>query len=164
MLTEADQNNQRRLSPNTVKRDVDVFLRTYVSQQSTEDALDNSIECPLAELGLIRPSDGSIFHFERQDRRSLPGLIFAYSIADYWSQTAPDQQTISFERILFGPGSPGAAFKLPEEACTRLVEAFPPEVGITYDESAGQKLLVKSKGLVSSPLDVLATYYRVGSE
>ena len=41
------------MSPNTIKRDLDCFMRTYTFSSKKGEITEDSIECPLAELGLI---------------------------------------------------------------------------------------------------------------
>ena len=41
------------LSPNTIKRDTDCFIRTYCFSNKKGEVTEDSLECPLAELGLI---------------------------------------------------------------------------------------------------------------
>ena len=42
------------ISPNTIKRDVDCFIRTYLVSHKKGEITEDSIECPLAELGLLQ--------------------------------------------------------------------------------------------------------------
>ena len=41
-------------SDNTIKRDVDCFIRTYTVSTKKGEITEDSLECPLAELNLIR--------------------------------------------------------------------------------------------------------------
>ena len=40
------------MSSNTIKRDIDCFIRTYTFSNKKGEVTEDSIECPLAELGL----------------------------------------------------------------------------------------------------------------
>ena len=44
------------MSFNTIKRDLDCFMRTYTFSTKKGEITEDSIECPLAELGLIFPT------------------------------------------------------------------------------------------------------------
>src|SRR5260370_4369269 len=50
----------KQVTASSLKRDVEVFLRTYVpSRQRRGDIAEDSLDCPLVELGLItQPGDG----------------------------------------------------------------------------------------------------------
>ncbi len=102
----------------TLKRDVEVFLRSYVRRDSAEDG----VESLLAELGLVREARVGGWHeFVRGPKPNLPNGIFAYALADFWSrQEGPSALTV--EQICYWPGSPGRVFKLDEDSIvTRLM-------------------------------------------
>src|SRR5262249_35420725 len=64
----------KQVAESSLKRDVEVFLRTYVpSRQSRRDIAEDSLDCPLVELGLIiQPGSGSTYQFRRGAQRGLP--------------------------------------------------------------------------------------------
>ena len=43
----------KKAAPVSVRRDVEVFLRTYVPSRHGRETLEDSLDCPLTELGLI---------------------------------------------------------------------------------------------------------------
>lgn len=117
-IFELAQRRKARATAETIKRDVEVFLRSYVSRSSDgEDAA----EPLLAELGLIRDARLSgQYEFIRGPQPSLPDEIFAVHLQRYWTRQgrAP---TLTAESIAYGPGSPGRVFKLDEDSVvTRL--------------------------------------------
>ena len=110
LLKVAEDTGDAKTSRASLKRDVDVFLRSYIpSRLSPKRAPEDSFDCPLSELGLIREVESGVFQFQRAARLSLPPTILAVALLDYWRRTAPEQQTLSFERVMYGPGSPGGA-------------------------------------------------------
>lgn len=150
-----------RASPNSLKRDVEVFLRTYVQRRTERSTAEDSFDCPLVELGLISEIGNSgLYQFARGQQPSLPDAVFQYSLIDYWKQFAPDQRTLSFETLLHGPSSPGAVFKLMENALCDRLERLPSRGGIAFDETAGLRQVLLHKELSSiDPLDALEAYY-----
>ena len=51
----ADQAGWKRVTDNSLRRDIDCFLRTYVSARTSRTVvLEETLDCPLAELGLIQ--------------------------------------------------------------------------------------------------------------
>ena len=104
-----------RASAATIKNDVACFVRTYVSQLPTGKAShEDSLESPLTELGLIRPTgsrDG--FRFVRGRKPSLGHGVFCYAVTNFWTGYTT-ARTLSFEALAHEPGSPGRVFLLDE--------------------------------------------------
>jgi hypothetical protein len=109
-----------RATPNTLKRDVEVFLRSYVRREAV--ATDDAAEPLLAELGLIREARlGGWYEFVRGPKPSLSDGIFAYALNQFWESTG-GAVAITAEHVCYAPGSPGRVFKLDEDSViTRLM-------------------------------------------
>lgn len=149
-----------RASPNSLKRDVEVFLRTYVPRRAERSIAEDSFDCPLVELGLINEIEPGLFRFARAQQSSLPDAVFHYSVIDYWKLFAPDQKTLSFETLLHGPSSPGAVFKLTENSLCDRLERLPARSGVAFDETAGLRQVLLGKDLSTlDPLNALEAYY-----
>lgn len=112
------QKRKARATAETIKRDVEVFLRSYVSR-SAED--EDAAEPLLAELGLIRDARLSgQYEFVRGPQPSLPDEIFLVHLQRFWTRLGRIP-TLTAEAIAYGPGSPGRVFKLDEDSVvTRL--------------------------------------------
>jgi hypothetical protein len=135
-----------RATLGSLRRDVDVFVRTYVASHATRDlSLEDTFDSPLVELGLIREVEARHYVFTRGSRPSLPTEIFAYALLDFWQHRFAHQRTLSFEAIHFGPGSPGSAFKLSENALAERLEGLPTWSGLTYDETAGTRVVLRQE-------------------
>ena len=80
------------VAESSVKRDVEVFLRTYVpSRQSRGDIAEDSLDCPLIELGLItQATGGQTYRFRRGLQSTLPDGILMYGMHSFWRAFAPD--------------------------------------------------------------------------
>ncbi|WP_432475199.1 DUF4007 family protein [Brucella anthropi] len=165
LLSIAEDRGWPRVSPATVKRDVECFVRTYAakaasSQVSHEDAL----ESPLTELGLIRATgkkDG--FRFVRGPKSTLGDGVFAYALIDFW-QRYSKSKTLSFEAIAHGPGSPGRVFALDEgDLVERLSEIEDATEGLLrWSETAGLKQVIRSSDLnVEAALALVDADFRV---
>lgn len=109
-----------RATQNTLKRDIEVFLRSYVRRDAM--AGDDAAEPLLAELGLIREARVGGWHeFVRGPKPTLPNGIFAYALADFWEGRG-GSSAITAEQVCYAPGSPGRVFKLDEDTViTRLM-------------------------------------------
>jgi hypothetical protein len=111
---------ERRLSRNTLKRDVEVFLRGYVRRG--EGQIEDAAEPLLAELALVREARvGGWYEFVRGPKPNLPPGVFAYALGKFWEQEG-NAATLTAEQICYAPGSPGRVFKLDEDSVvTRLM-------------------------------------------
>jgi hypothetical protein len=153
-----------RATPSSLRRDVDVFVRSYTQAHPTRDlSLEDTFDCPLVELGLIQEVEPRLFVFTRGSRPSLPDEIFAFALLDFWDRRFTQQRTLSFEAVQVGPGCPGSAFKLTEQALAERLETLPAWTGLSYDETAGTRVLLRmdSGGALPlrSPMDALQQYY-----
>ncbi len=99
----------------TIKRDIECFIRSYVSTSNNKDKfIEDNMDTLLAELNLVQPIDSKSFGFRRGAKPSLPDGVFLFALYEFWEKHAPDQNTLSVESITYLPGSPGQAFKLDE--------------------------------------------------
>ena len=138
-----------RVAATTIKRDVECFVRTYVARLADKDSYEDTIESPLAELGLIKPigkRDG--FRFIRGAKPSLGMGIFTYALIKFWNNYS-QSTTLTFESIAHEPGSPGRVFLLDEnEVIDRLQNIHSITNGAyQWSETAGLKQLIRSKPL-----------------
>ena len=110
-----------RATRGTLKRDVEVFLRSYVRRPS--GSLEDAAEPLLAELGLVREARaGGWFEFVRGPKPTLPDGVFAYALENFWRPDEGGGTTLTAEQVCYAPGSPGRVFKLDEDSVvTRLM-------------------------------------------
>lgn len=163
ILDYARERQWARVAEKTVTRDVECFVRSYVSRQD-RNAVEDSLEPVLAELGLIRPVAGRLYEFRRGPKPTLPDGVFAFALNAFWERHAPTAQTLSIEAIAYEPGSPGRVFKLDEDSVVERLTAIEhiTESRILWSDSAGVKQLIRVKP-INSPYSLLARAYRGGS-
>lgn len=114
------EDNGWRATRGTLKRDIEVFLRSYVRRG---DALNEDAAEPLlAELAIIREARlGGWYEFVRGPKPSLHDAVFTLALGDYWERSG-GATTLTAEQICYAPGSPGRVFKLDEDSViTRLM-------------------------------------------
>jgi hypothetical protein len=115
----AKTNKVGRCSSLTIRRDVEVCLRSYASV-TLKNVTEDSAEPLLSELGLLSSNGKDTYYFNRGPQYSLPDEVFAYALLDFWNRrdvtTDASQSTLSFNAIAHEYGSPGRVFKLDEDS------------------------------------------------
>ncbi len=152
------------VAPQSLRRDVDCFLRCYVpSRQARPTLVEDSLDCPLVELGLlIHSGDGSTYQFQRTAHHRLPDGILLYAIARFWESFAPSAETLSLQDLARQPASPGRLFKLDESSLADRLESVERQTAaaIAYGETAGLRQLYRRRQL--DPLELLSDAYAIG--
>lgn len=148
----------------TLKNDVGCFIRTYVAQSSSAKmGRDGALESPLTELGLIRPiSKRDEFRLGRGQKSTLGNSVFVYALLDFWLKgSVSGASTLSFEAIVYEPGSPGRVFLLDEnDVVDRLSNIDDMTNGaLQWVETAGLKQVVRSTS-VNLDLDYALQWIR----
>lgn len=137
--------NGRTISDITIRRDIECLVRTYFAAGGgARRAPEDSIECPLAELGLIQKAGvGEQYRFRRGPKASLPDEVFLFALVDFWRTFFADRRSFSVDFLTFERGSPGQMFLMDEESVAeRLVRLDDLTDGaLRWDESSGMRQL-----------------------
>ena len=131
--------------PSSVAKDVSCLLRTYAPRSGgSRDRLEDLLDCPFRELGLIHVSDAdrTRFRFTIGSKRSLPGEVVAYAALDYVARTDPAARTVTVARLAGETGAPGPVFKLPERALAEALESVARKGQFDVSTVAGAPQLV----------------------
>lgn len=150
-------------SESSVRRDVEVFIRTYLpSRSSTGPVPEDSLDCPLVELELLEESNG-VFRFVRGPKETLPDRVFAFAVADYWERAAPGRESLSFSDLSYGMASPGSVFKLDENSLAERLERLETSTDgdLLYADTAGLKQVYRRE--MRPKLHYLQKHYRAPS-
>jgi hypothetical protein len=130
-LAERANENNLRASERTLHQHFDIFLSTYLAKKDEKkDVLEDNLDCPLAELGLIGqigyktllsgPRE-PVFAFRHEPKPDISSHLFSYCLDQFWTEYHAHEQTLSLQQISSGPRSPGRVFRLPEaDIRTRL--------------------------------------------
>lgn len=150
-----------RVSPASLRRDVDVFLRTYVpSRASRTVPLEDTLDSPFVELDLIRELGGKgSYLLQRGDPPTLPNEVFAYGLIKFLRQTGSTSSAIPLHSIAFAPGSPGRVFALTEDALMARLERLEAATNgaIAFHDTAGLRQLLVHR--MPELLDVIRPWY-----
>lgn len=148
-----------KVSRASLKRDVEVLIRTYARTGKRADIEDN-LDAPFNLLNLVRQSgEKGIFEIVQGPQSSLPTGIFEAALVDYLHGVGKVSATL--DELCYGPLTPGRTFRLSEDALAghlmRLVSSNSDLYA--FDETAGLR-----QALVKGPLpnreQILERHYR----
>jgi len=150
-------------TPNTVKSDISVFLRTYISPKRGDNfSIEDDFSGVLIDLNLIEHfkasgADDKLIDWYRipsSEHRDLPNEVLLYSILD--NEDYGD--TISFRELQVSHNSPGLVFSLTNDSLYQKVKEICDQFdGISYYETAGNQIIQFKKK--PNKWDVLNEYY-----
>lgn len=147
-------------TPNTLNRDVEVFIRTYLPSRITrKTVIEDSLDCPLNELGLLASEGSDLMIFGRGCQRSLADAVFAFALLDFWKREASRRESLSFNEIAYAPNSPGCVFKLDEDSLMGRLERLEhvSEGRILFSDTAGLKQVYRKASM--QPMEPLEKHY-----
>ena len=120
------ESNQTKTTPNTVRRDVDCFIRTYVPSKNVKSILlEDSLDCPLNELSIIHEAEHKgLYMFLRGQKQDIHDELFVYMLLDYWNNLENATNTISFDEIAYKAGCPGLILKIDEDSLAYTLDSI----------------------------------------
>lgn len=151
----------------SIKKDVDCLLRTFAIRRTGRQTMDDLLDCPTRQLGLIASAVGETksWRFVTGPKPSLPAAIVAYACLDFMADVGPQDRTISVARLASDPGSPGRAFRLTESNLYDvLVEASALVSELRVAEPAGLRQLIVEGDVAERRDRVIENYYRATQE
>lgn len=150
-LSELVSEKRSRVSQITLKRDVEVCLRCYLTRRDGKE-VDDAAEPLLAELSLITEGPTGTFQFRRGPKPNLPDALFAFAVSQFWDRweetTGSSQNTLSFETIAHDFGSPGRVFKLDEASVAERLMGLEEvsDGALIWTDSAGLRQVSRPQG------------------
>jgi hypothetical protein len=166
VLDEARRAEAADLAENSIRRDVEVFLRSYVGSADMRASVgEDALDCPLSELGLIEARPGSdLFQLQRTPKPTLADYAFLYALCDFWKGISEAQQTLAFSEIAYRKGSPGTVFRLDENSIADRLERLDAVTGgkLVYTETAGLRQVYKHADV--EPKEFLQEHYAAAGE
>lgn len=144
----------------SLKKDLTCILRMYGSTDVKKNGLEDSLDCPFAQLGIIQTAgDGKHYSFRIGSKTNLPAEVVVAACLEFAVERG-EQKTISISSLSYDRGSPGLVFKLSESGICDAIE----KVTTTHDSL----FLSDTAGLIQfsftqQPLDlaytILSNYY-----
>ncbi|HEX3151490.1 MAG TPA: DUF4007 family protein [Gemmataceae bacterium] len=146
----------KQVAESSVKRDVEVFLRTYCpSRHAKGNTAEDTLDCPLIDLGLvIQPGGSSSFRFQRGSQLGLPENVLLFAVLRFWDAFAPTAETLAVPDLARQPGSPGRLFKVDESALAARLEGIERRTGgaISFADTAGMPQLYRRERIDANEL------------
>lgn len=163
-LSVAAARNGKAPAPETLRRDAEVLLNTYASNERAGQNSEDGLDCPLRELGLILPTFEHHFRFSVGPKHSLSPAIFACALARFWDFKAPHSATISAREIAGEAGSPGVVFKLDEDSTLAYLDKLADVTNgaFRFEDTPLVRQVVREPSALRWK-DVLAAHYGVGA-
>jgi hypothetical protein len=153
-----------RASEVTLQQHFSIFIHTYLPQKNQQGQIvEESLECPLAELNLISVSrfragpsgQEPVYAFNYDPKPEITPGLFAFALLDFWKNS--NELALDFRTICYDPCSPGQVFKLREQEVRSLLESVTP-YGIRFEESAAFQRAIKTEAV--DPLTALKSAYQ----
>jgi len=151
------------VAPGSVKKDIDCVLRMYASRGGGRQGIDDLLDSPFRELGLLEPvvGDPRVYRFAVGPKPSLPDAVVAYASLAFAARAAGGSNTVTVARLAQEPSGPGRVFKIPAGAiAAALGRVGATEKRLRVATPAGNPQLHFDAEPSSLALDVLAHWYR----
>lgn len=162
-LRESGRMKESRITETTIRRDVECFVRTYLTRPVSGRAVqEDNLESPLSELALLQPIGvGSAFRFRRGPKPTLPDEVFLFGLLAFWRDLYPTRREFSVEAITHEPGGPGRVFLLDEDSVAERLASTADLTGgaIRWDESTGMRQVYAHDLDAIVPLNLLRGMY-----
>lgn len=139
------------ISPGTAAAHVDIMLATYDASRAADGVREETLGCPMQELGLLRtatPGGASTVRFSRGRKAGLDVGAFAFALHDFWSGTAPSARSISVRSLSLSRRAPGPVFRLDETALHERLDAVcarAPALTLREDGAGGVDLFATGR-------------------
>ena len=149
----------------SIRKDISALVRTYApAARSGRSSLDDLLDCPLRELGLIGASGATgNFRFVLGAKPTLPDEIVLFATLDFLSRRPPPGKTVTLSQLANESGAPGRAFKLTETDLLRALEApLSTLPGVSLMSSTIGRQLSWKRDVSDAAVEVLHQYFRAG--
>ena len=138
-LSEWQNTLDKQVVESSLKKDISCILRMYGSVESKTSFMEDSIDCPFQQLGIIQNAgNNKRYTFKTGAKANLPASVIVATCLEYASWTSQSAKTIAISRLLYDIGSPGMAFKLSENVlCDAIEKVARSNNSLNLSDSAG---------------------------
>jgi hypothetical protein len=120
-----DENEAKQVAESSLVKDARCLINSYVAsdEQSSGTFNYDTIECPLASLGLIRKGAlPGYYKFNIGEHRDLPPHLFLYALYNFRDISRPKEIILSLDDVKWAPYSPGRIFCLDMHSIIEYIE------------------------------------------
>ncbi len=149
------------VSENSLKRDFDCLIRTYLPSRQARSPED-LLECPLTQLGLLAEADNGQarrYRLLRLDATRIHPLVLLYVLLQWQQRNQPEARQVGLAQVLRAPANAGRVFNLStaslSNGLTRLSDEHP-NLAVRLTRTAGLDQLTLPQ---ATPNQVLAHYF-----
>lgn len=142
---------------NSLKRDFDCFIGTYVQTKPKQSNPEINLACPLQELRLIEIADSKnrLYRRVRKTKQDIPSSVLWFSLLKMKNDCQAD--TLKIQDILNGENGIGRVFNLNLSGVIEVLEFFKEKGSLDFDRTAGlNNVYIKE---TADPYDFLKTVY-----
>lgn len=149
------------VAESSLRKDVGCLLRMYARRPKARESIEDELDCPFRQLGLIEPTESGTYRFVLGPRASLPDDLVVHAALDFLAFSGSAGRTVTVPRLAMAPGGPGRAFKLTDTALADVVERYAarPHARITTSSPAGVLQLAFEGDPATAALDVLEAFW-----
>ena len=111
----AESLGQSDLNENSIKKDVNVFVRTYKGNEmaAPDLALEDRLDCPFVSLGLVETARGAKpMAFNVGAKEGLTPAVVAYAALRFRDSVHMASEVVSLDELRWAPNSPGRLLQL----------------------------------------------------
>jgi len=143
-------------SENSFSDDCSSIIRMYFNQSTKEDP-EESLSCPLSDLGLLQRSfrDKNAFNKAMPPRYSLDKLAVLYVITQNLSS---DKNSVSIEDLQNAPNNVGRVYNLSRVAINDYLDQLRISGYLTINRTAGLDMVYVEN--LMQPQDIMIEYYK----
>lgn len=149
-----------KVSPNSIKKDIEVFIKNYMRPRSKASNIEDDLSAILIDLNLIQElavseSGGTSWYaIESRERNEIPKEIILFGILDNHNY----QNSVSFRNLLNDYNSVGCIFSLNSNGLIKKINEISEEFSdVIFTDDAGIKEVQFKKQI--NKWDVLNGYY-----
>ena len=129
-------------SPKSIKKDVDVFIHTYTTEQG-KLAIEDYLDCPFRQMRMVKQSSRDTMRFVFGRKYGMTPKIMAFACLDFIGRLGIPSKSVSVTKLATEPGSVGHAFKIGEnDLADMLNDACMTSDSIRVDNINGSQHLV----------------------
>ena len=151
-------------SPNSIKKDIDVFVHTYTTERG-KMSIEDYLDCPFRQMHMIRQQSSDVMRFVFGKKYGMTPDIVAFACLDFINRSDVPSKSVSVTRLATEPGGVGNIFKIGENDLDALLtDACRISNHIHMDNINGAHHIVFDDAVTASEKVLDAAYGKVNTQ